>query len=77
MALEGRCNRQGRSEGTAQAVDQDIHGLVLIAGEHVVHLVSIEVVTSDEPLKMELVLCAWHRCKVVNFGLVTIILVQN
>ena len=72
VVLEGRGDGERRSERAAEAVDQDIHGLALVACEHVVNIVSIEVITSDEPLKMELVLCARHRCKVVNFGLVNV-----
>ena len=60
MVLEGRGNGESGRERAAETVDEYVDGLALVTGENVVNIVAVEVIASDTPFQVEVLLCLCH-----------------
>ena len=55
----GRDGERG-GERAACAVNQHVHRLAGVLGEYVVHIIAVEVVTSDKAFEMKVILGLWY-----------------
>ena len=69
VALEGREDAQGCVRPATQRVDQDVDFFPFMLGENLVHIVCIEVESSDEALQVKLVISFCVGChNALNYG---------
>ena len=59
VALEGREDAEGGVGTSAEGVDEYVGLAVLILIKDIVHIVGIEVITSDEALQVKLIVCSF------------------
>ena len=60
MITERRGDRQSRSQRATQRVNQYRNRLLAILGKHEVHIVAVEVSTTDEAFEMKIVESVIH-----------------
>lgn len=61
MTFERRGDGDGGRQRTAEAVDKHVDRLALVLGKHIVHIVAVEVVSSDIAFEVEIVSGLWHN----------------